>query len=183
MKRLALLIFVVVGISFWGCKPKQLVLPPEQVLVEVPQPIETPIDTQIVVDTFPPVLIASISKTPCYGRCPVFKLEFFENGVAHYIGKRFTDMQGSYEAKVGSDFGEQLKKMVNNSQFFNLSAEFPVKGEPIYDLPNTITFINLEGQEHQIINNHDAPAALLELEKFLTDQVNQLDWEKLEEED
>jgi len=44
--------------------------------------------------------VIEMSKGPCYGRCPVFTLTVYENGIASYEGERYTDRLGTYVKKL-----------------------------------------------------------------------------------
>jgi len=48
--------------------------------------------------------VIEMTKGPCYGRCPVFKLTIYKNGIASYEGERYTDRLGTYVKKL--DKGE-----------------------------------------------------------------------------
>jgi hypothetical protein len=44
--------------------------------------------------------IIEMTKGPCYGRCPVFTLTIYKNGIASYKGERYTDRLGTYVKKL-----------------------------------------------------------------------------------
>src|SRR5690554_8070209 len=53
-------------------------------------------------------LIISFEKTPCFGRCPVYKIKVFESGFAIYEGINFAEKMGTYstrseERRVGKE--------------------------------------------------------------------------------
>ena len=52
--------------------------------------------------------IIEMSKGPCYGRCPVFTLTVYENGIASYEGERYTDRLGTYVKKLEKGQMERL---------------------------------------------------------------------------
>ena len=45
-------------------------------------------------------LVISLERTPCYGTCPIYKMEIFSDGSAFYHGERFVDRIGDYEFSV-----------------------------------------------------------------------------------
>ncbi|MEN0003790.1 MAG: DUF6438 domain-containing protein [Bacteroidota bacterium] len=181
-EKLTLGMISMVLICIWGCSPKMQVQEQSAKVVDVPQPI---VDTMVQVVEEAPItmeeaeLVARIQKTPCFGQCPVYKLSFFDNRTAVLKATRFVEkLEGVYTAKIDPSFYKRLEQELEKCQYFNLSPTYPYKGEMIKDIPNTVTTIDWDGKSHKITNNHDAPALLLDFEKFLASYLKELDWEK-----
>jgi hypothetical protein len=183
MRSAAFGFFLMLGLTLlWSCKPqREVIIPPP--IVEVPQPVTVTDSVKTALDTIEKVAprrVASIRKTPCYGQCPVFVLSFYDNGKATYEGKRFTDLQGNFEATLAETFYSRLAEEMRKSRFVDLAPSYPYKGVPIPDFPETVTFVNWGGASHEIRNNHDAPKVLRDFEDFLLGYVEILAWKKAE---
>ncbi len=147
-----------------------------------PEPVvqETaPVETVDVVSA-KPHLVASMKKTACYGKCPVFEVKFYSDGKATYHGKKFVDREGYYVAVIDDFRVSEIVRQANEVGFFKLDNTYPKNGRTITDLPNTITMVNDGIQEKSITNNHEAPASLLDFEQYLEAQIDQLEWTEVE---
>ncbi|MEM1325211.1 MAG: DUF6438 domain-containing protein [Bacteroidota bacterium] len=59
--------------------------------------------------------LVEMSKGPCYGRCPVYTLTVYENGVMTYEGLRFTDREGVYIKKMADVDLKAMKTMLRDA--------------------------------------------------------------------
>ena len=83
-------------------------------------------------------LIISLERTPCYGTCPIYKMEIFSDGSAFYHGERFVEKIGNYEFSVSKETLNYILKKADEIGFFELEDKYTAN---ITDLPKTITFI------------------------------------------
>ncbi|MEM6966490.1 MAG: hypothetical protein AAF573_17125, partial [Bacteroidota bacterium] len=63
--------------------------------------------------------------------------------------------------------------------FNQLANTYPTNGTIIKELPDTYILLNNGTEEKVIRNNHDAPKAILDLERFLEEFFKELNWEKV----
>ncbi len=124
--------------------------------------------------------IASIKKTPCFGRCPVYEATLYSDNRLVYEGKQYTEREGTFEAKISNEQLKELLKFALAADFFKLSEMYPMEGRPIPDLPSTITYLKIGERENQVNNNHDAPQALRAYEKVFIKLFEELDWKEVE---
>lgn len=124
-------------------------------------------------------LIARIKKTPCFGQCPVFEASIYANGRVIYIGRKFVERTGTYEASLSKTQLENLLNKAVAANYFSLASTYPTEGRTITDLPSTITYVKIGTQEKEITNNHDAPQALRDFEKLFTGTLEELDWKPI----
>ncbi|MEM9847230.1 MAG: DUF6438 domain-containing protein [Bacteroidota bacterium] len=129
-----------------------------------------------------PQLIASIERTACYGRCPVYQAKIFSNGLVLYEGKKHVSNMGLFEAYILEDQIDHLLAQADSVQFFDLSASYPEHGQKIYDLPSTQIFIRKAESEKTVLNNHSAPKTLRAYESYFEQFLDNLAWKKVEEE-
>ncbi len=127
-----------------------------------------------------PWVLASIRKTSCFGKCPVFEFRVFSDGRLEYDGKRFVEMEGLYEATAPEGMLEAIKTEAKKSGYMNLEDDYPTNGARIPDLPSTYTSLKFEEAEKKIKNNHNAPKALIAFEKYLVSWIEKVAWKKIE---
>ncbi|MCO6488606.1 MAG: hypothetical protein J5I98_09330 [Phaeodactylibacter sp.] len=124
-----------------------------------------------------PRLLASLKRTACYGRCPVYEVQFYSNGQAIYQGERNVPLHGIYLAFVSDSTINLILEKAYDIGFFGLSDFYPENGEPIADLPQSTTYLNDGRQEKTIVNNHLAPVGLLSFERFLDELAREVAWQ------
>jgi hypothetical protein len=120
-------------------------------------------------------LFASIKRTPCYGRCPIYEAKIYNSGFVIYEGKRFVDKEGVFIARFSSDQLLEISQRAIELHFFKLNDEYD---SPVTDFPTTYTSIN-NGKITKLVKNRvGGPDNLKELESFLDEMLNAVSWTK-----
>ena len=87
----------------------------------------------------PPVDSVRIERTPCFGRCPIYRATLYRNGTVRYFGERFVDKLGAYKGRLSEDAFPRISMLVDRLGFNSLKARYE---ENITDLPScTVTVI------------------------------------------
>lgn len=123
-----------------------------------------------------PQMLASIERTACYGRCPVYKATFMDNGEVTYVGKHFVENIGTYKALISADDVQEIKNKITEYNYFALDSLYPT---PITDFPSSITEVNYQGKLKKVINRRTPPANLKAFEQFLDSLLEGKEWEKI----
>ncbi len=158
MKNSLLSLLVVMVIALTSCAQKKIAGTTQQVVATE--------------SAAPVITYVRMERTPCFGRCPHYALELYDNGMARYSGYRFTDHQGVYEIGIG--------QMQANNLLTKLAAYRPDTCQSDYevlisDIPGVNYRIEFSNQEvKEIRNGHFGPAFLVEFAKSL-DDVLQVD--------
>jgi hypothetical protein len=111
-----------------------------------------------------PQLLASIQRTACYGRCPMYKAVFLDNGEVEYVGKRFVDKVGTYSGLISAEKTQEIKDMAKEYEFFKLDSLYPT---PISDFPSCFTEVRLDGVSKKVVNRRNPPENLKSFERYL----------------
>lgn len=119
------------------------------------------------------VKLAEMSKGNCYGRCPVYQLIIYDNGVMTYEGQRYTDKMGMYIKRLSKPETESLSwafQRANLWQFENVyRSDYP-------DLP-AVSITYYDGDRSKtILGKETRPEAILELEGRLNELANSEGW-------
>lgn len=126
------------------------------------------------INSFP---IITFQKTACYGKCPVYSLEIFENGLINFIGEKNIDKIGKYKKIISK---KEIKELINsfvNINFFDFKDEYTSRKT---DLPTTYISFSYSGSYKKIRDYSDAPKELRKLEKLIENIVKSENWEKIE---
>ncbi len=103
-------------------------------------------------------LIISFEKTPCFGRCPVYKVKVFESGFAIYEGLNFSERLGLFSTKLSQEKIDKVYELADNTDFFQLDS---VYNDPYSsDLPSTVVMLSRNGEKKRVVSRINAPEKL-----------------------
>jgi len=109
-------------------------------------------------------IFITMERTPCFGKCPSYKITIFNTGNVVYEGLQFAEKQGKYKKKLTksqlSEIGVQLE-LIN---LFELKDKYDSK---ITDIPSCILYFNYEEKIKKILDRDGAPDKLKKFEKFI----------------
>ena len=134
-------------------------------------------DTQ---PTAKPYVTAGISRTGCFGKCPVYEVKFYTDNRATWKGERDVERLGLYEARLEEHTIKGIREKAREVGFFDFEYKYPVKYQ-IADLPTTITYIRIGDTEKTVKNTHGAPEKLIEFENYLDSLIRHLEWREVRE--
>lgn len=120
-------------------------------------------------------LYFSYQRTPCFGRCPIFKLKVFNSGFATYDGTNFVDYIGLYKAQISQKTLDELEDALKEANFFWLDDSYD--NENVTDLPSRIIEVNLNGKYKKVVGRYQFPEELKELFKKLDKLFENIEWE------
>ncbi len=108
----------------------------------------------------------SLERTPCFGTCPVYKVEIHSDGRIEYNGKEFSNPKGDYETFIPLDEVELIRRAIVESRFLNLEDIYD--NVYISDLPSAITTLTVNGKQIKTVKNrYNPPPQLVKLEVFI----------------
>jgi len=127
--------------------------------------------SMVATDKLSPVI--EMNKGACFGRCPVFTLTIYSNGVASYNGERHTDKMGLYLKRLPKSELEALLAAFKKADLWQYPdvyrSQFP-------DLPAVnITYHEAE-RSKSILGKETRPEAVIELEGRLNTLANSEGW-------
>lgn len=123
-----------------------------------------------------PQLLASIERTPCYGRCPIYKATFMDNGEVKYVGKHFVEKIGTYKTLISAEEVLEIKNKIAEYKYFKLDSLYPTL---VTDFPSSITEVTLNGERKKVVNRSTPPPNLKAFEQFLDGLLEGKELEKV----
>lgn len=124
-------------------------------------------------------LLVSFQRTPCFGKCPAYKMEIFKDGRAKYQGIANIPRVGSHEAQVTLDVIKMIQKKALDMKYFELANQYPTNGSDINDIPKAISYVRFGNDGKMIVDNFDAPKELIEFEKWLEKLSDSFVWKEM----
>jgi Domain of unknown function (DUF6438) len=152
-------------------KTAQEIKPPTPASTVPTKPVEVKVENELMV---------SLQRTPCFGRCPVFKIELYGDGKVVYEGRAFSTRLGTHKAVASTELMKAILQKANDIKYLTFNGKYPKGESMITDIPTTISYVKLGSESKMIHNNYDAPTELLEFERWLESQFEGLKWEAKE---
>jgi len=118
-----------------------------------------------------------MSKTACFGTCPVYTIKIDINGDAAYLGEQHVEKIGRFKKKFSSSETKRLFETFDNSNFWKFENKY-IDGPT--DFPTTYLTYNKEKQNKKIEDYYGGPQELKDLEKIVQEFANSDGWEKVD---
>lgn len=121
-------------------------------------------------------LFLTMERTPCFGKCPTYKIMIFNTGNVVFEGFSNTKYIGKYGKQLTK---KQLKEIQNMMDEINIMEMENVYDSEVTDLPSTILFIVSNNTKKKILDRVNGPAELKQFEKLIdhfvvNDELKQL---------
>lgn len=123
-----------------------------------------------------------LSRSSCYGKCPVYSITIYKNGTVNYMGIAYTPRKGIYLGKLSKQQFQLLTDKAIAIDFFELLQQYPLKQPGILDFPTCITYSNNGKEKKTIYNRHDGPKELIDFELLIDKTVESLQLKRHSEE-
>ena len=166
---------VIIILSLLGCKSQKETSEnssanssPDTVVVVVEKPL-LPKDS----------LIIGFEKTPCFGRCPVYKVRVYESGFATFEGLNFTEQLGMYATNFSQEEIARVFKSAEEVKYFSMEDKYD--NPMVSDLPSTISYLRNEDQSKRIVARVNPPEDLKIFHKNLAVSLQEKDWKPYSE--
>jgi len=124
-------------------------------------------------------LLIGFEKTPCFGRCPVYKVKVFQSGFATYEGLNFTEKLGMYSSHFTEEEIADIFKSAAEISYFSFEDKYD--NSMISDLPSTISTLHSEEEKKRIVARVNVPESLKNFHKNLAVTLQEKDWQPYSE--
>ena len=151
--------------------------PPLPTLGDAPPPPKPTTKSIGIPKDVDPNLVASLRRSPCFGKCPTFSYDLFADGKVAYSGYAHVERMGNFTTKVDEAFIKRIKDKALSIKFLALSDKYPIGDIAISDVPTITTYVRIGNDGKKIANNYDAPKELTAFEEWLQIQFEGLKWE------
>jgi len=118
-------------------------------------------------------LFLTFERTPCFGKCPAFRVKLYRNGHASYEGIQFAEHMGMHIGKVDPSTVLAIHAEAQKFDFFNLESKYD---GPVTDLPSMIFQMSANAKTHKILARYKVPAELKAYGKYLDQVFDGIRW-------
>ena len=109
-------------------------------------------------------IFITMERTPCFGKCPSYKITIFNTGNVVYEGLQFAEKQGRFTKKLNQKQLTELEEQIEYLKIFALKDTYDSK---ITDIPSCILLINYKEKKKKILDRDGAPEELKRFEKLI----------------
>jgi len=109
-------------------------------------------------------LFLSMERTPCFGKCPAYKVIIFNTGKVVYEGFSHTKYIGKHSKQITKKQLKEIKKMMDEINILEMKDVYDTEAT---DFPSTILFFVDNNTKKKILDRVDAPAELKQFEKLI----------------
>ncbi len=113
-------------------------------------------------------LFLTMERTPCFGKCPNYKISLFNTGRFIYEGIQFTEKEGNYEGQITNKQMQEIKETMNSINIFGMKDKYDSN---ITDIPACLLYINDGEQKKKIYDRYNGPEELRNFEKLIDNFV------------
>ena len=116
-----------------------------------------------------------MQRTACFGRCPEFTIELFQNGHMVYKGKKNVPRIGEYNAVLNTAL---MGKFLKDLSKYKLENTKPLYKAIAADLPRLNFTIVSNGKTRTIQNGESGPAFLEAMGKKIDSLIESVTWKE-----
>lgn len=126
--------------------------------------------------------VVTLQRTACFGTCPVYSLEIFENGFIKFVGKQFVQAPGEHRTVISQDEVDNLISTFLKADYFAMRDSYETcvdaKGVvwQVSDLPTEYSSLRVGERKKSIRDYACAPRELMELELEVDRVANTHRW-------
>lgn len=125
-------------------------------------------------------LFFTLTKTPCFGKCPAYSVNVYRSGFATYNGKSHVEKTGAHTAHVGTDTMALLLAKAEAIGFFDLED---VYDSQVTDLPTTTIAIAAGGRSKQVKARHQVPQQFKDFAAYAEGLLLPVAWKPVKAQD
>lgn len=121
-------------------------------------------------------LFATIDRGWCFGTCPVYKVEIFNDGTVLYHGKSNVEKEGDFIGQISSKKMKTLLDIAKRIKYSGFEAQYD---NNISDIPTCTTSIVIDGKRTKVQRRGPGPEGLTAFEKTLDESIAEIDFSPL----
>ena len=125
-------------------------------------------------------LFFSLERTPCFGKCPAYRINVYRSGYATYVGISHTDRQGDHAGRVGTDTMALLLAKAEAVGFFAMQDKYDGQ---VTDLPSTIVRVVSKDRNKKVVARHKVPVEFKEFAAYAEGLLLNMQWRQLPTQD
>ncbi len=118
-----------------------------------------------------------LTRSGCFGPCPIYNITIYGNGIVRYEGIRNTDKIGMFIGRMDPMRYQEIAERMEAIGFLEMQDVYETK---VSDMPGSTILVHYGGLEKQVVENGDAPTELTKFQNYLDGIVAEIsDWKEV----
>jgi len=117
----------------------------------------------------------SLTRSGCYGTCPVYQLKIMGNGDVVYFGRNFVEMLGVHTGKLDMNSTEMLFEKLNTYSWKKYPDQYPMDN---VDFPQFVIEFKKGDFVKTIRGNSNTDEELIQLGAYLDSLIKEINFSK-----
>ncbi|GLR16061.1 DUF6438 domain-containing protein [Portibacter lacus] len=117
-----------------------------------------------------------MQKGACLGKCPVFRITIFNNGIVKYEGVKNVDLVGIYESKLKKEQQEKARSLIDAIDLPRMYSKYPRGITMSKDVAITKMVLSDGVLKFPTVISYDQPQELTNIEVYLNQLIKDLSW-------
>jgi len=133
--------------------------------------------TSSAVSTGSSFTMITLERTPCFGRCPVYKVSIYGDGTVRYDGKEYVKVKGGQTRIISPEQVRQLRAEFEQASYFSFKENYDTI--TFTDAPLAITSATIDGRTKRVrhyLGDGTAPRELTVLEERIDEVSGAREW-------
>ena len=124
----------------------------------------------------------TLSRTSCFGPCPIYAVSIDAKGAVKYEGKKFVRVTGVQADQIPVSQVAELAATVKRIGFFEMNDEYRVIRNAdgtttmVTDQPTTFVTVTMDGRSKRVEDYFGAPELLHQLERAIDEAARTARW-------
>jgi hypothetical protein len=123
-------------------------------------PVESSSETAPVKES----VFLTMERTPCFGRCPNYKITIMNTGKVRYNGINFTEKKGQFTKVISKQQLAQIQTKIDEINLFEMNDKYDSN---ITDIAAVALLVIYKGSKKKIFDRYGGPKELKEFEKLI----------------
>ncbi len=119
-------------------------------------------------------LFFSLERTPCFGKCPAYRINVYRSGLATYKGISHSKFEGDHKGRMSADTLALLLAKAESLGFFAMQDKYDGQ---VTDLPSTIIRVISKERDKKVVARHKIPAEFKELSAYADELLLGVSWQ------
>ncbi len=114
-----------------------------------------------------------IERTPCFGRCPSYTVEFFKTGQVIYNGKSNTKMKGIHRARMTKAQTIAFFRQFEKYNYAKVASKYRKEAT---DLPSMHVSMVINGKRKSVMHAESGPRFFKQIGADVDEKISELRW-------
>ncbi len=121
------------------------------------------------------IIEIGLRRSPCFGKCPVYRVTMYDDGRLEYVGKQHVERLGRHTGRINAGEFQALAAFIREVNFMALEDRYAT---PLTCQSTVYTTVVMDGVRKEVSNyGGGGPAVLEALEERIDELLLEAEWD------